>query len=110
MNCVRYASAIEGMAIMPPRRLTGGFMARFFFHLTHKAKVRDEAGVELDSLHEAKCHAVKMIADVLCKEPEKLWEADVYSVEASNADGLMLFNVEMYATLAPVLRKPLPKA
>jgi hypothetical protein len=78
-------------------------MPRYYFHLTHSEDIRDQAGVELGGLHEAKCHAVKMIADVLCQTPEKFWETETYRVTVSDARGLLLLDVEMIATLAPAL-------
>jgi hypothetical protein len=78
-------------------------MSRYFFHLTHSEEIRDEAGVELASLQEAKCHAVKMIADVLCEHPNKFWHAETYRVTVSDSAGLVLLSVEMISLLAPVL-------
>jgi hypothetical protein len=78
-------------------------MPRFHFHLMHDVEVRDEAGVELDDLHAAKCHAVKLIADVLCKEPEQFWKSDIYRVSIADERGLLLLSVEMIAQTAPAL-------
>jgi uncharacterized protein DUF6894 len=82
---------------------------RFYFHLTHSEDIRDDKGVELASAHDAKCHAVKMIADLLCKTPEKFWETETFRVTVSDAEGLLLLNVEMIATLAPALYPAKPK-
>ena len=79
-------------------------LPRYFFHLTHSEDVRDEAGIELAGLHSAKCHAVKMIADDLCKTPEKFWVNEAYNVSVTNDRGLALFSVEMLSVAAPVLR------
>jgi hypothetical protein len=81
-------------------------MSRFFFHLTHSEDARDEAGVELEGVHQAKCHAVKMIADALCETPEKFWETETYRVTVTDARGLLLLSVEMVSTLAPALMPP----
>lgn len=78
-------------------------MARYFFHLTHSEEISDETGVELESLHGAKCHAVKMIADALRADPDSFWNADTYRVTVSSSTGLVLLSVEMISTLAPVL-------
>lgn len=88
--------------MLPPCGL-GTPMSRYFFHLTHSAEIRDETGVELENLHSAKCHAVKMIADTLCEQPEKFWESETYRVNVSDNKGLMLLSVEMVSFLAPVL-------
>ena len=78
-------------------------MPRYHFHLTHDVEIRDEGGVELDELHAAKCHAVKLIADVLCEEPELFWKSDTYRVSIADDRGLLLLSVEMIAQSAPAL-------
>lgn len=75
----------------------------FHFRLMHDVEVRDEAGVELDVLHAARRHAVKLIADVLCKEPEQFWKSDVYRVTIAAERDLLLLSVEMIAQSAPAL-------
>jgi hypothetical protein len=78
-------------------------MPRFRFHLTHDLEVRDESGVELADLHSARRQAVKLIADVLCKEPELFWTSDIYRVSLADDRGLLLLSVEMIPQAAPVL-------
>jgi hypothetical protein len=46
-------------------------MPRHHFHLTHAVEERDETGVELESLHSARCRGVKMIA----QPAPALWQA-----------------------------------
>ena len=55
-------------------------MSRFYFHLTSTRDVPDHEGVELATLLDARCYAVKMIAEVLRTSPERYWEAEVYRV------------------------------
>jgi ParB family chromosome partitioning protein len=45
--------------------------------------------------------AVKLIAEVLCKEPEQIWKSDVYRVTIANERDLLLLSVEMIAQSAP---------
>ena len=73
----------------------------FDFHLMHHVEVRDEAGVELDDLHAARRHAVKLIAEVLCNEPEQIWKSGVYRVTIANERDLLLLSVEMIAQSEP---------
>ena len=47
---------------------------------------------------------MKMIADDLCKTPEKFWVNETYNVSVTNDRGLALFSVEMLSVAAPVLR------
>lgn len=78
-------------------------MPKYYFHLTNDVERRDDAGVVLDDLHAAQCHAVKLIADVLCKQPELFWKSDMYRVSIADDRGLLLLSVEMIAQPAPAL-------
>lgn len=78
-------------------------MPKFFFHLTHSGEIRDEAGTEFATLQEAKCHAVKLIADTLCEDPHKFWESESYRVTIADDAGLYLLLVEMISYPAPAL-------
>lgn len=78
-------------------------MSRFFFHLSSTFDVPDNEGVELDSLEDARCYAVKMIAEVLCTSPERYWEAETYRVTAADERGLTLFTVEIVSTDAAAI-------
>jgi hypothetical protein len=73
-------------------------MSRFHFHLTSSHDVPDIEGVELASLEDARCYAVKMMAEVLCTSPERYWEAEIYRVTATDESGLTLFTVEIVST------------
>jgi hypothetical protein len=70
-------------------------MSRFFFHLTSSYDTPDDVGVELDNLAAARCHAVKMIADVLCQSPGEYWKAEIYRVTVTDQTRLILFTVEV---------------
>jgi hypothetical protein len=76
-------------------------VSRYFFHLEHVRVVADRVGSEHADLDAAKLHAVKSLASALADEPEAFWGADVFRMQVSNADGLLLFAIEMFATLAP---------
>ena len=73
-------------------------MPAYYFHLQSGRETRDEAGTELASLHDARCHAVQMIAEMLCNSPERYWEHEEYRVTVSDQTGLTLFTVEMVST------------
>jgi hypothetical protein len=81
-------------------------MARFFFHLEHVRLIQDREGSEHADVAAAKLHAVKLMADALAQEPHRFWEADVYRMTVSEADGLVLFNIEMFANMAPAIGRP----
>ena len=70
-------------------------MPRYFFHLTSSHDAPDAEGAELDNVEAARCHAVKMIADVLCESPAEFWKAEIYRVTVTDERRLILFTVEM---------------
>ena len=78
-------------------------MARYFFHLEHTSTLTDREGSEHPDLNSAKRHAVKLIADTLSGEPQAFWDSDVFRVTVSEANGLVLFTVEVVASLSPAL-------
>ena len=80
-------------------------MERFYFHLTSTHDTPDLEGVDLDGLEAARCHAVKMIADVLCETPKAYWDAEIYRVTVTDEGRLILFTVEMVSTDAPSIAK-----
>ena len=79
-------------------------MSLFYFSLTSGHKNQDTEGTDLASLAMARCHAVKMIADVLCESPEMYWEHECYRVTVTDETGLTLFTVEMNSTDSPAIR------
>jgi hypothetical protein len=78
-------------------------LQRYFFHLEDGKVVADDDGTELASLEDAKHEAVQLIAQTLCNEPSKFWNAENYRVSVTDSDGLMLFTLEMVATLSPAV-------
>ena len=75
-------------------------MPLYYFHLDGDGVSRDEDGSELKDLEAAKCTAVQLIAETLCYQPHKFWDADSYKVTVTDEKGLVLFIVEMVATLS----------
>jgi hypothetical protein len=81
-------------------------MPRFFFHLEHVRVVKDQDGSEHPDLEAAKLHAVRTVADTLAHEPQAFWDADAFRMTVSEADGLVLFTIEMFASMAPAAGRP----
>lgn len=81
-------------------------MPRYFFHLTSSYDAPDDEGTELGDLDAARCHAVKLIADVLCESPGEYWKAEIYRVTVTDETRLILFTVEMMSVEAAVIAKP----
>jgi hypothetical protein len=73
---------------------------RYFFHIQHSHLERDQVGSEHKDFATAKCHAVKMIAEVLCETPQSFWDSDTYRVTVTDGTALVLFTVEMISVMA----------
>jgi len=76
-------------------------MPRYFFHLEHIRLLPDKEGSKHADIDAAKVHAVKLVADALAGEPEAFWNADIFRMTVAKGDGLALFTLEMFATMAP---------
>ena len=63
-----------------------------------------KVGTDLASLHDARCHAVRLIAEVLCGSHERYWKHEEYRMTVADSTGLTLFTVEMNSTDAPSVR------
>ena len=70
-------------------------MALYYFHVETDGTVRDTIGSEHESLQAAKCRAVKMMSEVLCKQPHIYWDANCYRTTITDADNLILVTVEI---------------
>jgi hypothetical protein len=81
-------------------------VARYFFHLSGVIDIRDQEGSELPNLAAAQCEAVQLIAQTLCDQPKSFWDADHYRVTTTDETGLVLFTVEMIATLSAAMPPP----
>jgi hypothetical protein len=57
----------------------------------------------LATLQEARCHALKMIAEVLGKSPECYWEHEVYQITVTDETWMTLFTVEINSNDSPFL-------
>jgi hypothetical protein len=84
-------------------------MPRYFFHLEHVRVVEDPAGSEHADLEAAKLHAVTTLAGALANEPRTFWDADVFRMKVCDPAGLVLFVIEMFATMAPAGGRHRPK-
>jgi hypothetical protein len=72
----------------------------FFFQLDDGQVPHEREAADLADVAEARCHAVQLIAETLCDQPQRFWERETYSVTVSDPDGLILFMVQMVATFS----------
>jgi hypothetical protein len=78
-------------------------MQHFFFHVEHVRLIKDDVGSRHDDIAAAKRHAAKLFGEILVSDPQIFWNADVFRMTVAKADGLVLFSLEMIATMAPAV-------
>lgn len=77
-------------------------MARYFFNFGH---VTDDQGVELDTLAEAKCEAVRQAANLICNAAERFWDTGEFKMDVTDENGLVLFTLVMAGIEAPAINR-----
>jgi hypothetical protein len=81
-------------------------MPRYFFHIEHVKVVKDDIGAEHPNFSAAKRHAVKRVAEILDREPDIFWDSDIFRMTVAEADGLVLFTLDLVASMAPATARP----
>ena len=76
-------------------------MPRYFFHI--EGCPRDDEGVEVETLAQAKCEAVDMAGRLICEESNTFWEKREWAMTVANERGLTLFSLTFFATEAAAL-------
>jgi hypothetical protein len=78
-----------------------GITLRFHFRFEESNSSPEEQRLDLLDVDAAKCRALQFMSDILCDRPRKFWESETCRVTVSDRDGLILFSLDMVATLAP---------
>lgn len=78
-------------------------VARYFFHLTHPRRVKDEEGLELPDAITARREAVGYAGAMLRDEPELVWDGQELRVQVEREDGRHICTVVILAVNGPVL-------
>jgi len=76
-------------------------VARFIFRFDEGP----ETAVDVESIAEAKCEAVRFAGRLICDSAERFWDAAGFQLEVTDEDGLLLFTLQMIGTEAPAIRK-----
>jgi hypothetical protein len=82
-------------------------MPRYFFHIEDHSPVQDDEGIELDSLADAKCAAVKLAGQHICDAAGTFWDVQEWKLTATDEDGLTQFSLHFIGIEAPVIRAEL---
>lgn len=59
--------------------------------------------VELPSLADAKCEAVRFAGRMICDRADSFWDAKEFQLTVSDDTGLVLFTLNLIATPAPAM-------
>lgn len=79
---------------------------RYFFNSIDGSSYRDDEGVELASLDEARLQALKLIADLAGDHPMDVWRDGQLRVEVTGQDGLVYLQLALVAITAPAASRP----
>ena len=80
-------------------------MPRYHFNLHDGNDQPDADGLELPGIVEARRCAVRLLGDVLREADDSFWQAEEWRLEVTNADGLVLFTLNVLATDSPASRR-----
>jgi hypothetical protein len=100
-------SALGGNRTFPATRATGEkemrspAVPRYFFNQIDGQYKFDDEGLEFQSLDQARTEAVRYAGEVLCHEPDVLWEGDDFRVEVTDETKLLLFTLIVVGVDAP---------
>ena len=84
---------------MLPPLYRDALMPRFFFDIRDGQFIRDDTGVELAGLQEARIQAVVFAAGLLKDNPGgNFWKGDDWQVEVRDERSLMLFTLSFLVT------------
>ncbi|MGZ2412868.1 uncharacterized protein DUF6894 [Sphingomonas sp. F9_3S_D5_B_2] len=79
-------------------------MPRYHFNVDDDQSHRNEEGVELPSLAEAKCQAVRYAGNLICDRSGDFWDRGEFAMTVTDENGLMLFSLQFIGTDAPAIR------
>ena len=79
-------------------------MPRYFFHVQDGQSSRDVDGIELSSSRSARVEATRFIGELLRDQSSSLCGEDTWSVEVTDANGLIMMTLHVLTNLAPAMR------
>ena len=82
-------------------------MPRYFFHTNSPEDRGEAAGMEFESLHAAKCEAVRYAGQLLCDAAAHFWDNADFEMTVADEKGLILFTMRVVGTEAPAIRTSL---
>lgn len=81
-------------------------VSRYFFYTENGECFRDDEGVELAGLDDAKDQALDFLCETLRGCHSKLWQTGDFRVIVKDGQGLTLFVIEMTTVMAAASHRP----
>lgn len=78
-------------------------MARYHFHAYNGRAIADEAGSEHATVADARFHAMRHLAEVLCEKAGNREGCDDLTLEVTDKEGLILFSMTLSVIDAPAM-------
>jgi hypothetical protein len=82
-----------------------GAVARYFFNIVEDDHAVDSIGVECADAELARMEAIRFAADMLRREPERVWKGAELRIEAADAWGTVLFTLIIVGVDAEALQR-----
>jgi len=79
-------------------------MPRYHFHAADGSSLPDREGVELPDTRAAQVAAVRYLAQLVDNNPRLLWDTNNLQLRVTDDRGLMLFCLDLAATISPAMR------
>jgi len=75
-------------------------MPRYHFNIRDGHSTPDPDGIELPDLSQAKIEAARRGGEILRDNAAKFWEREDWRIDVTDAAGLQLFSITIFATMA----------
>lgn len=78
-------------------------MPKYIFTIANDHEDWNKQPQKLPDHQSAKCAAIRMVADTLCKHPEAFWDDDPHQVTVSDETMMTLFVVDIMTVTSPAV-------
>ena len=76
-------------------------MPRYFFHVCDRRDIRVTEGLDLDDFMAAQTEAMDLAGLLIASRPSELWGGDKWCLEVTDADGMVLFVLQVLTIVKP---------
>ncbi|MHB8285707.1 MAG: DUF6894 family protein [Caulobacteraceae bacterium] len=80
-------------------------MARYYFHTEGSHRFHDETGHEFANENDLAAEALDFLAESLRHDQDSFWNTSTYRVVVTDADGLILYVLDLSGVEAPAIKR-----